>query len=105
MNRLTGRKLYLFNSPAYLASVLLLFLNDFSFKQAWPCWFTGKLSDFAGLFAFSVFTLVIWPARANAIGVALAFAFWKSPLAQPLNDTWNALVPYLISRVVDYTDL
>ena len=36
-------------SPAAIASLLLLLVNDHVLKQAWPGVVTGKLSDFAGL--------------------------------------------------------
>lgn len=38
--------------PAIVAAVLLLVLNDHVFKQLWPGWATGKLSDVAGLAFF-----------------------------------------------------
>lgn len=38
--------------PAIVAAVLLLVLNDHVFKQLWPGWISGKLSDFAGLAFF-----------------------------------------------------
>lgn len=38
--------------PVIVAAVLLLVLNDHLFKQRWPGWVTGKLSDVAGLVFF-----------------------------------------------------
>ena len=38
--------------PATLISIALLILNDHILKASIPSWFTGKLSDFAGLFFF-----------------------------------------------------
>jgi hypothetical protein len=46
--------------------------------------------------------------RATAIvaaSIVLAFAYWKSPLSQPLIESINALAPVRIGRVVDYSDL
>ncbi len=37
--------------PATLAAVLLLLVNDHLLRQLWPSWLTGKLGDFAWLFA------------------------------------------------------
>lgn len=42
-------------SPAFVASVLLLLINDFVLKPQIGNAVTGKLSDFAGLFAFPFF--------------------------------------------------
>jgi len=39
-----------FAHPAFWAGVLLLLLNDHVLKRAFPSFWTGKLSDFAGLF-------------------------------------------------------
>lgn len=38
--------------PLPLVAVVVLVLNDHWWKQAHPSWFTGKLSDVAGLFFF-----------------------------------------------------
>ena len=38
--------------PTTLISIALLILNDHVLKTSIPSWFTGKLSDFAGLFFF-----------------------------------------------------
>lgn len=45
--------------PLLLGTILLLALNDWVFKSAYPGPVTGKLSDIAGLFAFP---LVAWGA-------------------------------------------
>lgn len=45
--------------PAYLTSLFLLMLNDGLLKSRWPSWFTGKLSDFAGLFLAPILLLVL----------------------------------------------
>lgn len=94
-------------SPAFLGTLALLLLNDFVLKTAFPGWVTGKLSDFAGLFAFAVFWSTLFPRfRAHAIAAtAVGFALWKSPLAQPWIDGWNALPLPDAGRVVDWTDL
>ena len=88
-------------TAVYLGSLLLLVVNDHIFKQVWPGWITGKLSDFAGVFALAMFLGSAMP-RVLACGAAGAlFVWWKSPLSQPVINTlqWPA------GRVVDWTDL
>jgi hypothetical protein len=85
----------------YLGSLVLLVANDHIFKQVWPGWITGKLSDFAGVLALAMFFGSAMP-RVFACGAAGAFfVWWKSPLSQPMI---NAL-PWPAGRVVDWTDL
>lgn len=93
--------------PLFLGTLFLLLLNDFVFKPYFPGSVTGKLSDVAGVFVFTVFGLALLPRhrRVVALGSALWFVYWKSPLSQPLIDSFNALSLYPIHRVVDYTDL
>jgi hypothetical protein len=94
-------------TPIYLGAVAVLALNDHVLKQAAPGLVTGKLSDFAGLFAFAVFLSVAVRRHVPAIhvGIAVAFAAWKSPLSTPMIEAWNATMPLRIGRVVDYSDL
>ncbi len=91
----------------FLTSLALLLLNDFWWKAAFPGWFTGKLSDVAGIAVVAMPLLALAPhrcARVYAL-IATGFAFWKSPLSQPVIDALNVFLPYQIGRVVDYTDL
>ena len=94
-------------SPAFLLSLTLLLLNDFFLKSNFPGPITGKLSDFAGLFAFTLFWIALFPKWGRTVGVviAVAFAFWKSSYSQPIIDSWNRLQIGGISRTVDLTDL
>jgi hypothetical protein len=94
-------------SPAFVFAVITLLVNDFVLKQLFPGVITGKLSDFAGLFAFAVFGSAWLPARRLAVHVATGagFAIWKSPLVQPWIDAWNSFAPMNIGRVVDASDL
>jgi hypothetical protein len=74
------RSLYCLSRPLPLLAIALLLLNDHVLKQAVGAWWTGKLSDFAGL-AFFPFVLAAalgllldrrgWPARRSG---RLAFA-------------------------------
>lgn len=97
---------FLSTSPAFLVAVALLVLNDWVLKGAFGNWVTGKVSDFAGLFAFALFWGVLLPRRRGAvIGMtAIAFMFWKSPLSTDALATWNALGIWPLARVIDYTD-
>lgn len=91
----------------FILALAVLALNDHVLKQAWPCWFTGKLSDAAGLFAFGWFWTALFPDRRGVVlcVVAVLFMWWKSPLSQPVIDVWNGLDLWMIGRVVDATDL
>ncbi|PTL77153.1 hypothetical protein DAT35_45900 [Vitiosangium sp. GDMCC 1.1324] len=46
--------------PLVLAAVLLLLVNDHVLKQRWPSWWTGKLSDVAGLAFFPLLLQAAW---------------------------------------------
>lgn len=97
----------LLGTPLFIFSIALLALNDFVLKAALHNWITGKLSDFAGLIAFTLFTCAIWPRyRWGITGVVcLSFLYWKSPYSQPLIDFSNIILPFPIGRTVDYSDL
>ena len=94
-------------SPGFVMSVSLLLVNDFYLKSALNNSFTGKLSDFAGLFAFTLFWLAIFPRhrRSICLTIALIFAYWKSSYSQPVLDLWNGFGLIRFSRTVDLTDL
>lgn len=91
----------------FLLSLALLILNDAVLKAAWHNAFTGKLSDFAGVFAFAWFwSVAVGRGRAAVhIGVAAGFAWWKSPWSSAAIEAWNALPLFDVARVVDYGDL
>lgn len=63
--------------PIALASIALLLVNDHYLKSEYPSWFTGKLSDVAGLVVFPLVLAaltrmpVAWAAAATAIVFAL----------------------------------
>lgn len=103
----SGRRLYVLASPAFVISLLLLLFNDFVFKAQFHNHVTGKVSDFAGLFAFSLFWAAFFPRKKTLICTATAvlFVFWKSVYSQFLIDAWNNLPFFGIARTVDYTDL
>ena len=94
-------------SPAFLAALALLVLNDFALKPLFHTALTGKLSDFAGLFALTLFVATLWPRqrRVVALVIAAAFTFWKTTYAEPLIQWLNAVSPFPVGRTVDLTDL
>lgn len=92
--------------PLFLISLVFLLLNDFFFKYQFHNWFTGKLSDFTGLFILTVFFIAFLPSEKKNIIVisGLLFSWWKSSLSDNFIDFVNYLhIP--CKRVVDYTDL
>ncbi|HMD00181.1 MAG TPA: hypothetical protein VKH37_08500, partial [Ferruginibacter sp.] len=76
-------------------------------KQQFHNWFTGKLSDAAGIIMLPLLLAFLFPRlRTNAVWIsAIIFVVWKSPLSQLMIDTYDqfALIP--ITRIVDYSDL
>ncbi|MEP6819742.1 MAG: hypothetical protein ABJA18_09430 [bacterium] len=97
----------LLTSPGLLISLSLLLINDFLLKAIFNNPLTGKLSDFAGIFAFSLFWIAVFPdlARSACLVVALSFAFWKTSYSEPIINLWNGLGVIRFSRTVDLTDL
>ena len=94
-------------SPAFIAALALLVVNDFALKPLFHNALTGKLSDFAGLFALTLFVATLWPRHRHlaACVIAVSFTFWKTSYAEPLIEAWNAVAPFAFGRVVDLTDL
>jgi len=103
----TKKQLKLLTSIWFLLGLTLLLLNDLVLKELYGNWFTGKLSDFAGLFIFPLFWTVLFPKYKNNIFLitALGFIYWKSPFSQDFIDVWNRFMLFDIDRVVDYSDL
>lgn len=94
--------------PAFWSSLFLLLANDMYGKYAFPGWLTGKLSDVAGMVVLPVFCRVIFPfltKRAVFVLCTVFFAWWKSPLSQPVITMANSMLHLPICRVVDYSDL
>ncbi|MDY7394551.1 hypothetical protein UMM65_04815 [Aureibaculum sp. 2210JD6-5] len=75
-------------------------------KYEYHNYLTGKLSDFAGLFAFPYFFSCFLPKKIKSIYIltGILFVFWKSEFSQPLFDVAHAN-GIGINRVVDYSDL
>lgn len=93
-------------SPAFIATLALLVINDVALKPVLRNALTGKLSDFAGLFALTLFVVTLWPRhrRLAAWAITAAFAFWKTTYAEPLIELLNAVSPVAFGRTVDLTD-
>ena len=93
-------------SRGFIVALLILVLNDFYFKKEFPGMITGKISDFAGLFAFPYFLSALFPGNKKSIYIStvVAFVLWKLPYADTFISLWNECMPYSIGRVVDYSD-
>ncbi len=90
----------------FIVSICLLLLNDLYLKYSYHNWLTGKLSDFAGLFAFPFFWSCVFPRKIKIIYISTAvlFIFWKSEISQPVIEFFQSFgLP--INRTVDNTDL
>lgn len=99
--------LQVITSPLFVCSLALLLINDFFLKSLFHNWLTGKLSDFAGLFVFSIFWTAFFPKRKLLIFLltGIGFVFWKSQFSQGFIDFFNSYAPFAINRVVDFSDL
>lgn len=65
----------------FFVAVATLVLNDHLLKQTWPGWFTGKLSDFAGLVVVGTLASVLLGARAGVVLAGIGFV--ARPLERP----------------------
>ncbi|MCS6319613.1 MAG: hypothetical protein H8K05_17950 [Nitrospira sp.] len=104
----TDLRLHPLLTPAFLFSLLLLVINDHVLKQLFHNWLTGKLSDVAGLFAFALFWLAVFPrtwGRKTLASIGALFIVWKTELSEPLLYLLNRLSTFSFDRIVDYTDL
>ena len=92
-------------SPLFIFFLVLLIINDFFLKAVFHNTFTGKLSDFSGLFIFPIFWSVIFPKQKLTvfISTAVLFVFWKSEYSSVII---QFMKPYFgIGRTVDLSDL
>lgn len=102
-----SKRLTIFTSFWFLCCLGILLLNDFFLKSYFHNEITGKLSDFAGLFVFSIFWSVFFKKRKwiPFVLTAILFTLWKSAFSTPFINFWNSLQLFSIQRVIDYTDL
>jgi hypothetical protein len=93
-------------SPFFLLALFVLLVNDFYLKSAFPNFVTGKISDFAGLFIFSLYFSVLFPKARKIIHVATAllFLWWKSTYSSDFIAIWNEFAPFSITRTIDFSD-
>lgn len=107
IRKMKKRPLFLLYDPAFLAALALLILNDSYLKFAFGGMVTGKLSDFAGLFAFPfLWSVIFFDHRRLVHALTLfIFIFWKLPISTPAIGWINAILGTTMARVVDYTDL
>ena len=102
--------------PATLFSIGLLLLNDHCLKTLIPSWFTGKLSDLAGLFFFpfllaavlSVFRAA--PTTTGRLAFALTAVWFAAAKATPWGHAFtvwiaSALLGCSVAVQLDPTDL
>jgi hypothetical protein len=84
--------------PLVLGALALLILNDHVLKAAYPGWWTGKLSDVAGLAMFPILVsgggqlLGIWPGGARTVAVvavATGVAFTACKVWAPAGDVYR----------------
>lgn len=92
-------------SPLLIGAIILLLINDFYLKQTFGNVITGKLSDFAGLFAFPFFFSCLFPQYKKRIHIATAliFVWWKSHYSGFFIENVN-LWGIPIGRTVDFSD-
>lgn len=100
-------KYYLLKKSLFLLGLLILVLNDFFLKYAFPNFITGKLSDFAGLFIFPYFFSIFFEKNACKIYflTSLIFTLWKFEISQPFIDWISNFTNLAFYRTVDITDL
>lgn len=109
-----NKNLNLLLNPLYLLALLILILNDHFLKANYPSFLTGKLSDFSGIFMFTVFIYVLIKSYIKYnyqlillhIVVAISFVIWKiAPveiILSKISELTSLPVPF---RVKDPTDL
>jgi len=105
--RATTSRLQPLASAAFIGALALLVLNDFALKPLFHNALTGKISDFAGLFALALFAAALCPRRRAACGGAIAGAFvwWKMPQSEAVIDWFNGVMPFAVGRTVDLSDV
>lgn len=91
----------------FMLALGLLITNDLLLKDVYHNWLTGKLSDFAGLYA--LFLFIQGASNLDLIKTRLilicSFVWWKSGFSQGFIELWNALPVFNLHREVDYSDL
>lgn len=101
------RNRYLLLNYVFCGFLLLLVLNDHVLKPALGNWWTGKLSDAAGIILLPLLLGFLFPRlQRHVLWIsALFFVWWKSPLSTGFIQWYNTWAAINITRVIDYTDL
>ena len=96
----------LLKSDYFLLSLFLLLINDLYLKYEFSNWFTGKLSDFAGLFIFPFFFSIFIPSKIKQIyfSTVLLFVFWKLEISNAFIIYITELTNIAFYRTIDNTD-
>lgn len=99
--------LILLGKPIFIFSIFVLLLNDHVLKTYYPSWVTGKLSDFAGLFFFSILLgavlNIIFPPFRLKQDQSASFAFGFTAIWFVLMKTlpfFNTLTENVLSRIL-----
>jgi hypothetical protein len=102
-----SRLLAAFTTWPFVLALIVLLVNDWLLKQAYPGFVTGKLSDFAGIAVVALPLFAAFPRHARTIYLALAatFLWWKSPASNVFIAFMNDVLPLRMVRTVDYWDL
>jgi hypothetical protein len=74
---LSGRWRWL-GRPAFLACVVVLAVNDHVLKQRFPGWWTGKMSDVAGVAVLGTLLAVVLGARRGLVATGIGFMLLKA---------------------------
>ncbi len=90
----------------FLTGLALLAVNDHFFKEAYSNWWTGKLSDFAGVLLLPLFLKYLTGWRDSiVVGLtAIFFLWWKSAYSTSAIDYFNSLELLPITRIIDASD-
>lgn len=83
-------------SGTFIFSLVALLVNDFALKPYHPSWFSGILSDVAGMVFFPMFAVAI----AEFVGALLP----RKPLATPLWFWVAAMTTGILLVMVKFTD-
>lgn len=74
----TTSRVWWLGQPWVLVCAVVLVANDHVFKARWPGWWTGKLSDFAGVAVVGALLAVLLGRTAGVWSTALGFALLKT---------------------------
>lgn len=88
----------------FLLSVFILLMNDFYLKYQFHNVITGKISDFAGLFAFPyLISLCTRRIKLTYFLTIIFFIYWKTEISESSISFFNSYGAHFY-RVIDYTD-